>query len=508
MFTSTDRFAFFDYFRIPYEIVPSTDPDASLPARVGRLSAPERGSGPRTWLYWWRTGAASHQTGVMGRYSLAGFSLVAPVKREFPPELSRSLGSGHWQVLHPVLDDEGRTVASVWVDQDGSIFLPFDPGEAMSALWSESYNRLGRGRWSGAVRAGLVKTYYAVRPLLPRAVQIRLRQGYAAHNEPPAFPSWPLETSLHDLYDWLFDLVATLSGEPVPYLSPWPAGRDSALVLTHDVETALGRDQIEQLRSPEREHGYRSSWNFVPLRYDVADAVLDGLREESCEIGVHGLRHDGKDLASRRMLRRRLPLMREYAERWGAVGFRSPATQRIWSLMPTMGFDYDSSYHDTAPYEPQPGGSCTYLPFFNERQVELPMTLPMDHTLFEILGHDDGHVWAEKAAEVRRRGGMVLVLVHPDYVTCPGLLDAWRDLLGQFAGDDRVWQALPREVSAWWRRRADSTITRSDGAWSIEGPAAAEAEVRFAGAPETVVVAADRHRPQEGEAHVDHHVAG
>jgi hypothetical protein len=502
MFTSTERFGFFDYFRVPYGI--ATDPDASLPADIGGLRPTDRESGPLPWLYWWRKGAASHHSREAGRYTIAGFTLVAPVLRDFAPELADSLGTG-WRALQPILDQEGSTVASVWVDQDGSVFLPFDPAEAMTSLWSEAYTRLGRGRWSGAVRGGLVKTYYTLRPLLPRVVQIRLRQGYAAHNELPDFPSWPLESSLHDLYDWLFGLLSSLAGEPVPYLSPWPAGKESALVLTHDVETAVGRDNIEKLRAAERAHGFRSSWNFVPLRYDVADAVLEGLREEGCEIGVHGLRHDGKDLASRRMLRKRLPVMREYAEKWGAVGFRSPATQRIWALMPTLGFDYDSSYHDTAPHEPQPGGSCTWFPFFNEQQVELPMTLPMDHTLFEILGHADGTAWREKAEELRRRGGMVLVLVHPDYVTCPGLLEAWEDLLAQFTGDESVWQALPKEVSSWWRRRAESSLTWDGAAWSVEGPAASDAEIRFGA---TQQGRSGNSVQGEGEPNVDHRVAG
>jgi hypothetical protein len=351
----------------------------------------------------------------------------------------------------------------------------------MTALWSERYTTMGRRRFGRALRGLLVKGYYAVRPLLPRSLQLRMRQGYAARQSHPDFPGWPEEHSLHDLYAWLFDLAAEVAGRPVPHLSPWPRGKQVAFVLTHDVETATGRDNIEALRGPERELGYRSSWNFVPERYDVPGLLLERLRSEHCEIGVHGLRHDGQDLASPRKLARRLPAMRAYAERWGAVGFRSPATQRSWALMPTLGFDYDSSYTDSAPHEPQPGGCCTYLPFFIEQMVELPLTLPQDHTLFEILGHTDGRVWREKAAALRDRGGMVLMIAHPDYVGCPGMLDAWRDLLAQFADDDAVWHALPREVSTWWRRRAATSVEWRDGAWRARGPAAPDAEVRFAG---------------------------
>jgi hypothetical protein len=46
--------------------------------------------------------------------------------------------------------------------------------------------------------------------------------------------------------------------------------------------------------------------------------------------------------------------------------------------MPLLVFDYDSSYPDTDPYEPPPGGCCTWLPYFNEELIELPITLAQD----------------------------------------------------------------------------------------------------------------------------------
>jgi hypothetical protein len=280
------------------------------------------------------------------------------------------------------------------------------------------------------------------------------------------------------LYDWLFDLVTRVAGEPVPWIDLWPDGHSWALVLTHDVETAVGRDEMELLRGPERERGYRSSWNFVAERYEVSDEVVAGVVADGCEVGVHGLRHDGRDVASRRMLDQRLPAMRKHADHWGAVGFRSPATQRSWELMPTMGFDYDSSYTDTDPYEPQPGGCCTYLPYFNEQQVELPITLPQDHTLFEILQHDDGELWVGKARQIRDRRGMVLVLTHPDYAHDERLRKAWDQLLDEFADDETAWQALPREVAAWWRDRAGSRLVQGPDGWTLEGPASDRARVR------------------------------
>jgi hypothetical protein len=96
------------------------------------------------------------------------------------------------------------------------------------------------------------------------------------------------------------------------------------------------------LRTLEERHGYRSSWNFVPRRYDIADAVVRDLQAGGFEVGVHGLYHDGKDFANERLFARRLVEVHEYATRWGAVGFRSPALHRVWDWMPQLQFVYDS----------------------------------------------------------------------------------------------------------------------------------------------------------------------
>jgi len=266
----------------------------------------------------------------------------------------------------------------------------------------------------------------------------------------------------------------------VPWLSLWPDGRTWAFVLTHDVETDRGCQDLELLRGPERMLGYVSSWNFVPERYQVDPEQLAQLRAEGCEIGVHGLRHDGRDLGSARLLARRGPRMREHARRWGAVGFRSPATQRRWEWMPRLGFEYDSSYPDTDPYEPQGGGCCSLLPFFNDDLVELPITLPQDHTLFTILNQDDGQLWLTKAQQVRERGGLVLALAHPDYAHDERLAGAWRQLLERFHGDPTMWHALPRDVARWWRDRAGSTLTAGEDGWRVQGPAAGSGRVRYA----------------------------
>jgi hypothetical protein len=239
----------------------------------------------------------------------------------------------------------------------------------------------------------------------------------------------------------------------------------------HDVERARGYGFVEQLVSIEARYGLRSAWYFVPERdYRVDDELVTRLTEDGSEVCVHGLRHDGRDLQPG-VFEKRLPAMRSYAERWGSVGFRAPSTQRSPEAIAALGCDHDSSYSDVARFEPQGGGSCSWLPFFFDDVVELPITMPMDHTLFELLGHTDEKIWVEKADFLRSRGGMALMLTHPDYLQTETTRSAYEAFLAHVARDATAWHALPRDVSDWWRRRAASRLTREGDAWVVRGPA-------------------------------------
>jgi hypothetical protein len=481
VFESSAPFALFDYFRVPYTVGAATGP--SLPPGWGRLHA--TAGGPS--LYWPVT---TDRRTWAGLFRVAGSTLAGHVAQRAPRAV---MPTGEWRPVEQLHDRAGAPVASVWQDRDGNVWLPFDPGEVMRCLWSERYTALGtRAKARRAARKVALKGYYAARPLMPRTLQLRMRRTLARHQQQDgaAFPAWPVEDGLHRMYDWLFDLLAGLAGEQVPAIDTWPDGCSWALVLTHDVETRQGVDDMELLRGDERRLGYRSSWNFVPERYDVDAALVERTEADGCEVGVHGLRHDGRDLASRRHLMRRLPAIRRHAAAWGAVGFRSPATQRAWSLMPLLGFEYDASYTDTDPYEPQPGGCCTYLPFFIDDLVELPITVPQDHTLFEILLETDTGTWLRKAEALRDRGGLALVLAHPDYARNSHMARAWQSLLEGLADDPTMWQPLARDAARWWRERAASELERDDDGWTVRGPAAARAGVRLLGDPSSSRAAA------------------
>jgi hypothetical protein len=484
VFEATDRALFLDYFRVPYRSAGGVDLlwpalPAGHPLReCGVMVKQENGASARRLAWVTNAGLAAH--GVSPRAScLDEIPIFAAVLDDETASDWLAEVPGDWAPHMALLDGRGRRVASVWREEEtGSVFLPFDPSEAIEAYWSESYKVIGSATKT-RVRKLAGAAYYGVRPLIPRRVQIGLRRVASRLQARAAFPRWPLETGLHDLYEFLFGLLGELGQEPIPWIAPWPNGYSWALVLTHDVETQRGYEQLDLLREVEVASGRRSSWNFVPGRYAVDDEVVRRLTDEGFEVGVHGLYHDGRDVAPAFVAERR-PAMAAAAARWRAKGFRSPATRRVWDVMPTLGFDYDSSYPDTDPFEPDGGGCCTWLPFFNRELVELPITLPQDHTVFTILRQTDESMWLEKAQELRRRGGLALLITHPDYMLDEPPRAAYARFLGALSSDQTAWSALPREVSAWWRRRAASHLERVEGHWQIVGPAAGEGRIAFA----------------------------
>jgi hypothetical protein len=474
MFESTGSFTLFEYFRVPYDQAPHETAD--LPDTVSLAVR-----GEPTTLSWPTTSRLVADGRRANSFLVGSMRLFGHVLPDSEVRASLRRAGGDWRSVHQVRDEHGTHVGAVWQKDDGSTFLPFDPNELIGNFWSEQYVAFVRTavatRFASLARRG----YYRARPLLPRSVQMKMRRSFSRLQSKSSFPRWPVETTLHDFYDFLFDLVADVAERPVPFIGAWPGEWSWALVLTHDVEGQAGYENLQDLLQVELDAGYRSSWNFVPRnRYVVEDDLVQELRNDGFEVGVHGLYHDGRDLSSAATLRRRLPAIRSYAERWQATGFRSPGTLRSARLMPLLGFDYDSSYSDTAPFEPQPGGCCSWLPYMIEDLVELPITLAQDHTLFDLLRYTDESLWLEKARFVRDRGGMALILTHSDYVGNRDLLGSYCRFLEEFAADSSAWKALPRDVSDWWRRRSKSTLREVEGGWSVVGPAEDEARVEFA----------------------------
>jgi hypothetical protein len=318
-----------------------------------------------------------------------------------------------------------------------------------------------------------VGAYYAVKPLIPRRVQLAARRTAARRQMDASFPAWPIEPGL--LRRRARAVKAELDlrcAERLPVVDLWPHGSRFAFVLTHDVEGRAGVERIQDLLDIER--------RFCAEWYPLDPVELDAVRRAGCEVGLHGIRHDGRLFASRATYRSNLPAIREYMQAWGADGFRSPSLGRNAEWMHELPCRYDSSFPDTDPFQPQPGGCCSIHPFFFGDVVELPLTLDQDFTLFELLRQRSIDLWIRKIGWIRRHRGLVNVLVHPDYMT-PERLRLYEGLLAFLADQEGGWHALPRDVAAWWRTRdALRCVVEADGDVRVEGAGAGAAEVAWA----------------------------
>jgi len=396
----------------------------------------------------------------------AGSRLVCLPGQDAP----RWLRAGDWRVFVSVngsgpageplaafaLDGGGGSLEAV-LTPAGDVVVPFSLGEAHRAYVTERW-RAGSSNRQLSERS--LNAFYRVKALIPRRLQLAARRRLIRRQGVPDFPAWPLDTNLSRLLR--FYAGCTLRAGQIDegeFLWFWPDGYRSAVVLTHDVETDEGIRLALELAELEEEHGFRSSFNFGAWYRDLDPGVLRELSSRGFEIGMHGLTHDRQLFASREAFEERLQPLAELGRRLGAVGFRSPATHRVDDWLSELPVEYDCTIPNSDPYEPQPGGCCSVWPFFLGDVVELPYTLPQDHTLLTLLGHRTPDLWLAQAAAIEREHGLVQCLSHPDhgYLADADKRAVYAELLSGLAERPGLWRALPREVARWWRRRAQAT---------------------------------------------------
>jgi hypothetical protein len=252
----------------------------------------------------------------------------------------------------------------------------------------------------------LLKIYYTFKPLIPRRLQILLRRKVVLQKLIRMKDIWPINNE---------------TGDPPQGWTGWPGQKKFAFILTHDVETAIGQKKCVQLMNLEMELGFRSSFNFVPVRYRVSEALRHLLKKNGFEIGVHGLNHDGKLYRSREIFLSRAVRINYFLKEWRSAGFRSPAMHHNLDWIHDLNVQYDASTFDTDPFEPQVDGVGTIFPFWvsnnsNAGFIELPYTLPQDFTLFVLMKEPTINIWQKKLDWIAAKGGMALLITHPDYM--------------------------------------------------------------------------------------------
>jgi hypothetical protein len=380
------------------------------------------------------------------------------------------------------LDDALRDVGL----QGSTLQLPFNPSDIVDNLRYERYvpadPRNERRLWASSL---LQSAYYLARPLLALSVRKHLQRARLRDWKDIRFPQWPVDPTVEGIFEELMALtLRSHSVDRIPFIWFWPGGAQSCVIMTHDVETAAGRDFCGDLMDLDDEYGIKASFQVVPEgRYEVSEGFLDSIRERGFEINVHDLNHDGKLFTNKKRFQRRAKRINHYGRKFRAEGFRSAVLYRNLEWLRTLDFAYDMSVPSVGHLEAQRGGCCSVMPFFIGEMTELPVTTTQDYALFHILNQYSIDLWKRQIAGITERHGLMSFIVHPDYIRPRRACDTYRKLLAYLAdlrSEARPWFALPGAVSRWWRDRSRMKLVQRGKAWEIEGPNKEQARVAYA----------------------------
>lgn len=304
----------------------------------------------------------------------------------------------------------------------------------------------------------LKKLFYILKPFIPRKLQLYLRRKLIISKIPKYQDIWPILKG---------------SEKKPEFFDGWPEDKQFAFVLTHDVEHKKGYERVLKLMELEKSLGFVSSFNFVPERdYKVEKQLLNTLRQNGFDYGVHGLYHDGKLFSSEQEFLKRAERINYYLKEWNTKGFRAPAMHHNLDWIGALNIDYDMSTFDTDPFEPQPDGVGTVFPLrvqnnrnINGGYVELPYTLPQDFTPFILMKEKSAKIWIDKLDWLADNNAMVLVNVHPDYIDFSSGSNNYEEfdvkIYVEFLEyikrnyEGKYWNALPYEVADFWKKISD-----------------------------------------------------
>jgi hypothetical protein len=381
----------------------------------------------------------------------------------------------------------GQFDASKDVRRDGTtIWLPFEVTEVIENLRRERYRRnMNPGRAPFAANALVRRLYYLFRAYLPVSVRRHLQKAYLRGWEELPFPAWPVDFTVDTLHQEFLRLLMETSGtKKVPFVWFWPQGAPSCLIMTHDVETPVGRDFTSKLMELDSLHGIKASFQVVPEeRYEVPDEYVRQIRAHGFEFNVHDLSHDGHLYQEREIFLQRARRINEYIKKFGARGFRAGVMYRNLDWYDAYEFSYDMSVPNVAHLEPQRGGCCTVMPFFVGKILELPLTTTQDYSLFQILNDYSIDLWKKQLDLILKRNGLMSFIAHPDYLVAPQARRVYESLLEhleQMVESEKIWMALPGEVDQWWRARNEMRLVQKGGHWEIEGPHCDHARIAYA----------------------------
>lgn len=243
----------------------------------------------------------------------------------------------------------------------------------------------------------------AIRTLIAKAIGGKQSKKYLSSD---IFPKWPLDLSA----DFLADL------EKLPTIQ---FKNKTPLLITHDLDSAEGlRNLVEKFLPLERRFGVRSTNYIVPCGWKIDYALLDEVKAQGHEIGIHGFDHSNKTpFASPEERKKRLEAAKPLIEKYEIKGYRAPSLVRTKELLSdlTNYYVYDSSIPTSGGIFPVPQNGCaTARPFKINNLWEIPVSLPRDGSLL-FLGYsapDILEIWKNCASKISASNGLITLLMH------------------------------------------------------------------------------------------------
>ena len=209
------------------------------------------------------------------------------------------------------------------------------------------------------------------------------------------------------------------------------------------------------MKKAEEKYSLSSAWYIPSSRYKLKNDIIRELSNNG-EVGAHDTKHDGKlaHLSKEKLIERFSDAKRtlEAIVERSVDGFRAPVLQHNRLILQTLsevGFIYDTSIPTWEPKHPltmKPHGIGTVYPLTINGLTEIPLTLPQDHQLLEVVGLKPEEVlktWATSVSLIRDLGGICMFLVHPDYAFGCEHASLYEELVKVIASDDEVAVALP-----------------------------------------------------------------
>jgi hypothetical protein len=324
--------------------------------------------------------------------------------------------------------------------------------------------------------------------MLPLLARKHLQRMHLTGWRRIGFPRWPLDASVDVIMRWAAGQALERGhiGE-LPFVWFWPDGAPACVMMTHDVDGPAGARLSDRLMDLDDAFGIPAAFQVVPdvpwrSRHE-ARRLVERLRRRGFEVNVHDLAHDGRLFRHRERFLRHAATINARGREFGSRGFRSGQMYRRQDWLAALDIAYDMSVPNVAHLEPQRGGCCTVMPYFNGHVLELPLTMAQDYTVLHILGEYSTAIWEDQAARILAQNGLLSVVAHPHYLSEPraeGVYVALLHLIDRLRRERGVWLARPADIDAWWRERREMTLENDGTMWRVRGPGSERARVAWA----------------------------